>query len=313
MGGCVFLPPFTVEVLATARSVEDRVDWGLSAYGIPSLWSHTKGEGVLVAVIDSGIADHPDLEGAVKDSRNFSFDPDAHDTVGHGTHVAGIIAARKGMKGIAPECQLLAIKALGHSCMGSQSGIADAVRFASEAGADIICMSLGTPQPNPQMHAAIRDAYSRGAIVVCAAGNDGGSVWYPAAFPETFGVGAVDQDGKACEFSSRGKSISVAAPGHNITSTWLAGGYARLSGTSMAAPFVAGTLALYASAAKKSGSKIDHSSVAKALADTCRDVGETGRDSLYGWGLLDPAKLLNYSSKSPESGVTIWIPNGKVL
>ena len=100
MGDFVFLPPYKVEVLASARSLEDRVDWGVTAYNIPAIWSQTKGEGILVAVIDSGVSDHPDLVDAIHGTKNFSFDPDDHDTVGHGTHVSGIIAARKGMPSI---------------------------------------------------------------------------------------------------------------------------------------------------------------------------------------------------------------------
>lgn len=313
MGGYVHLPPYRVSVLADAKSVGDRVDWGLSAYNIPAIWSQTRGDGVLVAVVDSGVSDHPDLRDAVVESRNFSLDSDAVDTIGHGTHVAGIIAARRGMKGIAPDAKVMSLKSLGHCGMGPQEAIGDAVRYASDAKADIICMSLGSPQPNAHMHAAIREAFSKGAIIVCAAGNDGGNVMYPAAFPETIGVGAVDRDGQACEFSSRGKAIAVAAPGHDITSCWLNGAYATISGTSMSAPFVAGTLALFVSACKKAGKAVSHASVMGALADTCRDVGDAGRDPVYGWGLLDPARLVNYSPQQAQAGVTIWIPNGKVL
>ena len=313
MNGYVHLPPYRVQVLAKAKSLGDGVDWGLAAYNIPSVWSQTKGEGVLVAVIDSGVSNHPDLNDAVVDVRNFSLDADAVDTIGHGTHVAGIIAARRGMKGIAPECKVMPIKVLGHCAMGPQKSVGDAVRCAAEAKADIICMALGSPEPDAHMHAAIREACAGGAIIVCAAGNDGGSVMYPAAFPETIGVGAVDRDGKACEWSSRGKAIAVAAPGHDITSCWLNGGYAMLSGTSMAAPFVAGTLALFVSACKRSGQPVSHAAVMAALSGTCRDVGDEGRDPVYGWGLLDPSGLVNYSPSQAQSGVTIWIPNGKVL
>jgi len=304
----VHLPPYRVSFNPVQLS--EGVDWGVSSYGIPGLWKQTKGEGVTVAVVDSGVATHFALD--VQDRRNFSSDSDPLDTLGHGTHVAGIIGARRGAcVGIAPGCSLLSLKVLGHSGMGSNDAVAQAVSFAAEAKADIICMSLGSARPDAQLHDAIKRAHAQGVIIVCAAGNDGGAVDYPAAFAETIAVGAVDKGGNACEFSSRGKEISVAAPGEDITSTWLADGYATISGTSMAAPFVAGTLALYVSAAKKAGDKIDGRAVSDALSKTCQDVGDAGRDHVYGWGLLDPHKLLNYEVR--VNGVTLFIPGAKVL
>ena len=306
----VHLPPYRVSFNAVPLS--EGVDWGVASYGIPALWKQTHGDGVTVAVIDSGIAMHHALD--VADRRNFSSDGEPLDTLGHGTHVAGIIGARRGAaKGIAPGCTLLSLKALGHSGMGSNDAVADAVAFATEAKADIICMSLGSASANARVHAAIQAAHAHGVIVVCAAGNDGGAVDFPAAFPETIAVGAVDRNGVACEFSCRGKEIVVAAPGHDITSTWLSDGYATISGTSMAAPFVAGTLALYVSSCKKAGQKVTHRHVVDALSSTCRDVGATGRDDVYGWGLLDPHQLLNYEVKASAAGVTIWIPGAKIL
>lgn len=314
MTDCVHLPPYRVEFGAVALSDRDGVDWGVESYGIPNLWRQNKGEGVTVAVIDTGISKHSALVDAVLDYRNFTSDSSFEDTVGHGTHVAGIIAARRGLaKGIAPEAKLLSLKVLGHSGMGSNTAVSKAVQHAAETRCDIACMSLGSPKPDPGLHEAIKLACREGVIVVCAAGNDGGAVNFPAAFQETIGVGAVDKSGAACEFSSRGKEIVVAAPGCDITSTWLNDGYATVSGTSMAAPFVAGTLALYVSAAKKEGRKVDHQSVLKALAQTCKDTGEHGRDSIYGWGLLDPHSLLNYSVAQSVGGVTIFIPGAKIL
>lgn len=314
MSDPVRLPPYRVEFGNIPLSNKDGVDWGLESYGIPSLWKQAHGDGVTVAVIDSGISKHSALVDAVADYRNFSSDSQVEDTIGHGTHVAGVIGARRGLaKGIAPGCTLLSLKVLGHSGMGSNEAVAAAVLHAIEVKADIVCMSLGSPRPDPKLHEAIKIASREGVIVVCAAGNDGGAVNYPAAFAETIGVGAVDKTGAACQFSSRGKEIVVAAPGADITSTWLADGYATISGTSMAAPFVAGTLALYVSAAKRDGKAVDHASVVKALSQTCRDAGDSGRDHIYGWGLLDPHKLMNYSVAQSVGGVTIFIPGAKIL
>lgn len=306
------LPPYRVDFNHIPLSVEDGVDWGLEAYGIPSLWKQAKGSGVTVAVVDSGIAMHPALEGAVAEYRNFSSDSEVHDSLGHGTHVAGIIGARSGIaKGIAPEATLLSLKVLGHSGMGSNDAVSQAIRFATEHKADIISMSLGGGRPDAQMHQSIQRATAAGIVVVCAAGNDGGSVNYPAAFAETIAVGAVDRTGTICEFSSRGKEIAVAAPGAEVTSTWLGNGYATVSGTSMAAPFVSGVLALYVSEQKKAGKKVDQAGALRALSETCRDVGETGRDTQYGWGLLDPHKMLAFDVR--PAGITIYIPGAKIL
>jgi subtilisin len=314
LSGYAHLPPYRVDLANVPHSLSEGVDWGVSAYGIPALWQTTKGDGVRVAVIDTGVAKHSALEGVVCEWRNFSSDSEQLDTVGHGTHVAGVIGARTGMaKGIAPGVCILSLKALGHSGMGSNASVAQAVRYAVEAKADIVCMSLGSTTPDDGVHTAIRDAHQAGVIVVCAAGNDGGSVNYPAAFPETIAVGAVDRNGNACEFSSRGKEIAVAAPGQAITSCWLDNGYATVSGTSMAAPFVAGVLSLYVSAARQDGRKIHHSTVLKSLAETCKDVGDAGHDHLYGWGLLDPHKLLSYSVAANLQGVTLFIPGAKIL
>lgn len=314
MSEFVHLPPYRVEFGSITLSSKDGVDWGLESYGIPNLWKKSNGDGVTVAVIDSGISKHTALADAVADYRNFSTDSQVEDTIGHGTHVAGVIGARSGLsKGIAPGCTLLSLKVLGHSGMGSNAAVSAAVTHATEAKCDIICMSLGSSKPDPKLHEAIKLAHREGVIVVCAAGNDGGAVNYPAAFAETIGVGAVDKSGAACQFSSRGKEIVVAAPGADITSTWLANGYATVSGTSMAAPFVAGTLALYVSASKKEGKVVDHASVIKALSQTCKDAGDDGKDHVYGWGLLDPHRLLNYSVAQSVAGVTIFIPGAKII
>ncbi len=314
MSDYVHLPPYRVDLAHVPRTLSEGVDWGVSSYGIPKLWSQTQGGGVRVAVIDTGISKHSALVDAVTEWRNFSSDSEELDTVGHGTHVAGIIGARRGMaKGIAPGCSLLSFKVLGHSGMGSNTAVATAVGHASEAGVDLICMSLGSSRPDDHVHTAIRAAHEKGIIVVCAAGNDGGDVNYPAAFPETIAVGAVDRDGNACQFSSKGPAIAVGAPGEAITSCWLENGYATLSGTSMAAPFVVGVLALYLSECKREGRKVTHADALRALERTCRDVGDTGRDHTYGWGLMDPHKLLNYSSMSSPAGVTIFIPGARVL
>jgi subtilisin family serine protease len=297
------LPPYTVSFPTTAQSQEE-VDWGLKLYGIPALWRETQGEGCRIAVLDSGAAQHWALR-AVVDRRNFSGDTTTDDTVGHGTHVTGIICADSPpCKGVARKAEVHSLKVLDHNGACSATSVARALGYAAAIECDFACLSLGSRKPSDILHEAIREASDKGVTVVAAAGNDGGAVNYPAAWPETVAVGAVDRHGDICPFSSRGKEIVCAAPGQDVKSTWLAGGYATVSGTSMAAPFVVGVLALYQGTL---GRKLTPAEVINALQATSRDAGPEGRDDEYGYGLIDPHKLIQYKAAS-LGGVTVYLP-----
>lgn len=285
----VHLPPYRVDAVAHAV-LSSGIDWHLSGYGIPPLWEHTQGEGVRVAILDTGICEgHPAFSGAANMHRNFTKDASPFDTNGHGTHVAGIIGGRGPMTGVAPKVTLLSCKVLGNDGSGSMDSVARAVLFALEFNAHLIVMSLGAPMGSARLEQAINAAAKADVPIVCAAGNDGGRVSYPAAYGTTIAVGAVDKEGRICDFSSRGREIDVAAPGCQIRSAWIGGGYATLSGTSMAAPFVAGTLALAASQCKalRIGKRAQD-----IIRQTSTDAGDPGKDNLYGWGLISPAAIL---------------------
>jgi len=297
------LPPYTVHFPLSAASIRE-VDWGVSSYGIPELWKRGEGQGVKVAVIDSGAAHHYALS-AVAERKNFSEDESELDEIGHGTHVAGIICgSQPPARGIAPRSEVYALKVLGGDGKCSAESVCDALYYASALGCDIACLSLGSTAKSEKLHKAIRDVNSQGLVVVAAAGNDGGAVNFPAAFLETVAVGAVDRDGEVCPFSSRGEEIVCAAPGQDIQSTWLAGGYATVSGTSMAAPFVVGVLALYISTL---GRRATPEEVLAALQETSKDAGQEGKDNEYGWGLIDPHKLVTYRALHRD-GVTLYTP-----
>lgn len=294
------LPPYTVSQVV--RSLAETVDWGLSSYGIPKLWTETQGKDVKVAVLDTGCdLDHPDLQKGLLSARDFTGSPSGvEDRQGHGTHVSGTIAARQndvGVVGVAPSVSLLAGKVLGDDGSGAHSWIAAGIHWADESGADIISMSLGSSQPSRQIGYAIQTATKHGRFVVCAAGNDGrnDSVNWPAKRQEAIAVGAVDRNGRAAPFSSRGPQVDVGAPGVDVLSTWKDGRYAKLSGTSMATPFVSGVVALMLAKHRQRGGETPVRNVSELrehLQKTSRDVGPPGHDTETGWGLIHPEAML---------------------
>lgn len=253
------LPPVTVhavcadavELKARAEEELERLDWGPAMLQLPVAWQRTRGRGVTVAVLDTGVdLDHPDLAGAIKDKHDFTGDGIA-DADGHGTHVAGVVAARLnsvGFVGVAPEADLLIAKVLGNDGSGAFEWIAAGVDWAVAKGADIISMSLGGPANAPSLYTAIHKALAADKIVVCAAGNEGSifrnAIGYPGRYGGVITVAAHDRNGNPAGFSSRGGEIDLMAPGTDIWSSYLDGGYAQLSGTSMATPFVSGVCAL---------------------------------------------------------------------
>ena len=239
---------------------EQYLTWPYLRLGIPSEWWQTEGEGIKVAVLDTGIdEDHPDLDGAVLDTRDFTGDG-IEDEDGHGTHCAGIIAARNnnvGFVGVAPKCELLIGKVLNNNGNGSYEWIARGVDWAHSEGADIISMSLGGPYSDQELFHVIHRVISDGAIIIIAAGNEGAlatnSIGYPGKYGSVITVASHDEDGNPSGFSSRGGELDFMAPGSNIWSTFKKGGYAKLSGTSMATPFVAGLSALILSKHRSQG------------------------------------------------------------
>lgn len=237
------IPQFCVSALSEVA------DWGLVATGIPDAHKLTKGAGITVAVIDTGYAVHPDLEGNVLPAIDLTGDnTNGVDGNGHGTHVAGIIAAAEndiGIIGVAPQAKILPIKVLDNGGHGGFPNIELGIRAAIAANVDIINLSLGAPfTPPSTLYAAVREAYEKGIVIVAAAGNDSSAVNWPAKFDEVIAVAALDKDGKMARFSSRGPEVDAGAPGVDIYSTYLNSQYALLKGTSQAAPFIAGCVAL---------------------------------------------------------------------
>ncbi len=242
-----------------------RVKNKISPYGVnmiaaQNMWKASyKGKGVKIAIIDSGCdINHVDLRDRIAGVRNFTSEdmknPDiVTDRVGHGTHVAGIIAANgheNSIIGVAPEVELYILKAIDRTGSGKLSWVMNAINYAVNLEVDVISMSLGMGVSDDKLEKTIKNAIKNGISVVCAAGNEGDGNYndfeysYPAAYVDVISVGAVDKKAVPAPFSNANLVIDCVAPGVDIISTYPNNTYASLSGTSMAAPYVTGTLAL---------------------------------------------------------------------
>jgi subtilisin len=246
----IVLPPGELNPHAffAAATLDGTPDWGVVKLKCPDAWKSTKGKGVIVAVLDTGAPNHPDLAGRVKASKDFTRSSSgAADRQGHGTHCAGTIAANGRLPGVAPEADIIAGKVLGDQGEGGVDGIAAGIRWAVDSGAKVISMSLGGPSQDSYIPPALDYALSKGVIILAAAGNEGpreGTVGFPGGYKQCIAVAAVDSSLNTAQFSSRGRAVYVAGPGVNIKSTFLNGQYATMSGTSMATPHLAGIAAL---------------------------------------------------------------------
>lgn len=283
----------------------NQTPWGIEViYNDSTVTRTSGGANVKVAVLDTGVnVNHLDLKSRIaqcKDFTDFRFpiiDGKCEDKNGHGTHVAGIIAANagadgKGIYGVAPEAKLLIYKVCGANGSCYSDDIAAALRLAADQGANILNMSFGSDSESQLIHDAIAYATAHDVLPVAAAGNDGpfeASIDYPGANPAVIAVGALNQFLLVTEWSSRGvnasnsayiveeKDIEFAVPGENIESTWNNGGYAILSGTSMASPFVAGLAAKFWQSSAASTRSYLHS--------LAQDLLPIGDDNYSGFGL----------------------------
>ncbi len=305
-------PMMTFHASFTPNDPDYGKQWNLAAINMPKAWERSHGKGVIVAVLDTGIAYEnfedfrqvPDLSG-VKFTEGYDFvnqDRHANDDHGHGTHVAGTIAQatnnKEGVAGIAFEATLMPVKVLDHFGSGNTAGIADAIRWAADHGAKVINMSLGGGGRSEVMAHAVEYARKKGTVVVCAAGNGGrGTVEYPAAYPGAVAVGAVGPKGVKAPYSSWGKELDIAAPGGDKSLGEEFGVlqntidprdptkavYAYYQGTSMATPHVAGVAALLFAAGARTPDQVE-----KALFASARPPpGMKGWTDQYGHGLLD--------------------------
>ena len=283
----------TTSLAATGRDPLLDQQWGLTAIGAPSVWTISRGVGVTVAVIDSGSGPHPDLDANLDAGRTmFGFIDSAGeidvDVAGHGSHVAGIIAAVAdnaiGGSGVAPQSRILPIRVLDSLGSGDSKDVSKAVRFAVDSGVRVINLSLCGSTESTSLTAAIQYAVDRNVLVVAAAGNgaaDSTPKW-PGASDLTIAVTAVDRYNSVTSFDQRGDYIDIAAPGSSILST-ASNDYKIQSGTSMAAAFVSGAAALLFAAQPS----ITAAQVRDVLQRTATDIGAPGRDTTFGHGLVN--------------------------
>lgn len=226
--------------------------WALPVVGLPAAWDNLPATSVTVAVIDSGVCmNHPDLQGRILPGFDFvDNDADPTDVYGHGCGVAGVIAANgnngQGIAGVAPNVQIMPLRVLDESGLGSYSRIANAIVYAVDNGAQIINLSLAGPTSSAILEAAVAYAVESNVIVIAAAGNFAQPrAYYPAAYPSVIAVGSVDPVTLSrSSFSNYGADVDVWAPGRDILTTNMIGDYEFVSGTSFAAPIVAGITAL---------------------------------------------------------------------
>jgi serine protease len=283
----------------------------MTRVGAQTAWNSTCGQGVTVAVVDTGVAceNHGEFTrvmdlNATRCLPGYDFvsdDEHANDDQGHGTHVAGTIAQSTnnafGVAGLAYCATVLPVKVLNQDGYGTLADVAEGIRYAADHGAQVINLSLGGGRRSKVLEQAVAYARARGAVVICAAGNNGRYVESPASEPGAFAVSAIDSGDQIAWFSSRGPEIAVAAPGVNVLQHTICNHgrerceqFAAWSGTSMAAPHVAGVAALIVSMGVT-----EPAAVERILRDTAVAPEHGGRDrELYGTGIVSAAHAVGY-------------------
>lgn len=302
------------------------VGYQISTHNIPEQWATTQGEGIKIAVLDTGCQiNHVDITESIGQKHNFSQESDiaaykerarsrrdwrryqnkvradVTDRDGHGTHVTGIITANNnnlGVVGVAPACEVEVIKVLNDQGVGYTDDIALGIEFAILWKVDVISMSFGGSESDGALHSAIKKAYAKNIPVICAAGNSGdiNTLDYPAKYPETISVGALTKENIRAAFSQTGPRLDFMAPGVDIVSTTPLNKYTPMSGTSMATPWVAGVIALMIAKHRKYGGRTPVNNVEDVrehLKKTSIDLDVAGRDPQTGFGLVDVQKLLD--------------------
>ncbi|MBD3918724.1 S8 family peptidase [Paenibacillus sp. PR3] len=285
-----------------AGNCPDHATWNICRVQAPDVWAKTEGDGVRVAIIDTGIAKHANLAiaGGINTTNSKSS---YYDDNGHGTHVAGIVAAtgKDGLQpGVAPKASLYAIKALDHEGLGYISDIIEGINWCINNKIQVINMSFGLlpGEQSAALQEAIQKAYNNGIVCVASAGNSGtsnGRIDEPASFSETISVAASNQKDEIASYSSRGEGIDITAPGTNIRSLTPNSGYVEMSGTSMSCPHVAGGAALVLAADKS----LTPDQVSKKLKSWAKNLNGYNQQA-QGSGIMQLAGIAAESGAQPS-------------
>lgn len=285
------LPYF--EVISVQSACPGPIPYGVRQIGAELEWPETRGEGVRVAVLDTGVANHPDLKVAGRfDATGSNNHTDAN---GHGTHCAGSLAANGAIRGVAPGVSLFAVKVFSSTAGTSATWLTNALRWCRENKMDVVSMSLGGPKTlGTAFEAEMNACLNQGIILVAAAGNFGRDygVLYPAKYPGVLATAAVDINRRVADWSAYGNELDVATAGVEVYSTYLNNSYALLSGTSMACPHLAGACALMqAKARKRFGRKLTPAEMRTVLNIYADDAGVPGFDDRYGFGIFSFGRI----------------------
>jgi subtilisin family serine protease len=253
----------------------------------------TWGAGVKIAVLDSGIVAHSALPGFTTSIAITPYPEDLTQTRGHGTAVASLIAGNDpAAPGIAPAAELISVRVTDESGQADAFDLAAGILAAVDAGAQIINCSMGTTVDNPLIEEAVLFARDHGVLIVAAAGNsEQAEASYPAAYPSVISVGAVDARGEHLNFSNYGTYLSLTAPGYEVNTAWPGNAYAKMSGTSVSAPLVTGSIA--ATMSNGNGVTMTASAAAEIIMNQADEAGIPGPDSEYGMGILNLGRVMN--------------------
>jgi hypothetical protein len=260
-------------------------EWNLAMIGADTVNAEGyRGQNVRVGVIDSGVNPHPDFADRLLGGHNYTEDAadpdDTSDEYGHGTRVAGLIAA------VAPEAQIVPLKITNGGSVGVTQLCRAIYGAIDDFGCDVLNLSLGVPNERESLRQAVEYAAEKGVVIVAATGNDGtGEIYYPAAYDSVIGVSAADRSGAASVRSNHNKSVMIAAPGDQVKTASHRGGTVTESGCSYAVPHVSAAAAIL----KSIDGSLTSDEILRLLTETAADRGIAGYDEYYGYGILDIA------------------------
>jgi subtilisin family serine protease/uncharacterized protein YbcV (DUF1398 family) len=299
-----------VEIDQIMKVETQSVGWGLTKIGSPISWeSSITGKGVKVAVLDSGISPHEDLD-VVGGVSFVSYTDSYYDDNGHGTHVAGIIGAKNngiGIVGAAPDASIYSVKVMDKNGQGYLSDLLAGIEWSIANKMDIVNLSIGSTTGSYLLKQSVDKAFTNGLLVVAAGGNNGtakgleDTVEYPAKYDSVIGVSATDSNNTRPTFSATGEKIEVAAPGVGILSTAINNKYVYMSGTSMATPYVTGNLALL----KQAYPHLTNIQLRELLQTMAKDIGGAGKDSFYGFGLIQTPTVKGWDVEYVQNQLVI--------